>query len=102
MSTDIDIQIDEKIVIELKEPNLYKVIFLNDNATPMEFVVSLLIEFFKHSEETAQDLTIKIHNEGSGVVGVYAYEIAEQKTIEATNICRSNGFPLRIKIEEDV
>lgn len=102
MSTDVDIQIDEKIVIELKEPNLYKVIFLNDDATPMDFVVSLLIEFFKHSEDTARDLTMKIHSEGSGVVGIYTYEIAEQKSTEATNICRSNGFPLRIRIEEDV
>ena len=97
----VDVKIDEKIKIIITEPKKYKVVFLNDNATPMDFVVSLLVEFFKHSEETAIDLTMKIHNEGSGVVGVYTYEIAEQKSTEASNICRSNGFPLKIKLEED-
>jgi ATP-dependent Clp protease adaptor protein ClpS len=98
----VDIQIDEKIKVEIKEPGLYKVIFLNDNKTPMEFVVSLLVELFKHSEDTAHALTLKIHEEGSGVVGVYSYEIAEQKSLEATGLCRDNGFPLRIKVEEEV
>jgi len=102
MSTMVDIQIDEKIKVEIKEPGLYKVIFLNDNKTPMEFVVSLLVELFKHSEDTAHALTLKIHEEGSGVVGVYSYEIAEQKSLEATSLCRDNGFPLRIKVEEEV
>ena len=100
MSTDV--KIDEKIKTDITEPSKYKVVFLNDNSTPMDFVVSLLIEFFKHSNEIAHDLTVKIHNEGSGVVGVYTYEIAEQKSTEATNVCRSNGFPLRIILEEDV
>jgi ATP-dependent Clp protease adaptor protein ClpS len=102
MSTAVDIKIDEKIKVEVKEPGLYKVIFLNDDKTPMEFVVSLLIELFKHSENTAQTLTMKIHEEGSGVVGVYSYEIAEQKSLEATNLCRDNGFPLRIRVEEEL
>ena len=102
MSTAVDIKIDEKIKVEVKEPSLYKVIFLNDDKTPMEFVVSLLIELFKHSENTAQTLTMKIHEEGSGVVGVYSYEIAEQKSLEATSLCRDNGFPLRIKVEEEL
>jgi ATP-dependent Clp protease adaptor protein ClpS len=102
MSTAIDVQIDEKIKVEIKEPKLYKVVFLNDNYTPMEFVVSLIVELFKHSESTAQEITMKIHEEGSGVVGVYTYEIAEQKALEATNLCRENGFPLRIKLEEEV
>ena len=102
MSTAVDIKIDEKIKVEVKEPSLYKVIFLNDDKTPMEFVVSLLIELFKHSENTAHTLTMKIHDEGSGVVGVYSYEIAEQKSLEATSLCRDNGFPLRIRVEEEL
>ena len=102
MSTAVDIKIDEKIKVEVKEPSLYKVIFLNDDKTPMEFVVSLLIELFKHSENTAHTLTMKIHEEGSGVVGVYSYEIAEQKSLEATSLCRDNGFPLRIRVEEEL
>lgn len=102
MSTAIDVKIDEKIKVQVKEPSLYKIIFLNDDHTPMEFVVSLLVELFKHSETTAHTLTMKIHEEGSGVVGVYSYEIAEQKAVEATALCRDNGFPLRIKVEEEV
>lgn len=101
MSTDTDIIIDEKIKINIREPGLYKVVFLNDDKTPMEFVVSLLIELFKHTEKTATDITLQIHEQGSGVVGVYSYEIAEQKALEATSLSRDNGFPLRIKIEED-
>jgi ATP-dependent Clp protease adaptor protein ClpS len=74
---------------------------LNDDKTPMDFVVSLLIEFFKHSEQSANNITVQIHEEGSGVVGIYSYEIAEQKAIEATTLSRDNGFPLRLKVEED-
>lgn len=101
-SVDLDVQIDEKIKKEIKEPGLFKVIFLNDDYTPMDFVVSLIIEIFKHSEEGAISITNQIHQEGSGVVGIYTYEIAEQKSIEATNLSRDNGFPLRIKIEEEI
>ena len=102
MSADVDIILDEKIKVIEKEPSMYKVVFLNDEATPIDFVVSLLIELFKHSDKTAHDITIKIHAEGSGVVGIYTYEIAEQKSLEATSLCRENGFPLRIKVEEDI
>jgi len=102
MSVNLDIKIDEKIKINYKEPGQYKVIFLNDDKTPIDFVVSLLIELFKHTQETAVALTMKIHEEGSGVVGIYTYEIAEQKAVEATNLCRDNGFPLKIKVEENL
>ena len=89
------------VTTDLIEPRKYKVIFFNDDKTPMDFVVSLLVELFKHTRDTAEALTMKIHDEGSGVVGLYIYEIAEQKAIEATTLCRDNGFPLRIKIEEE-
>jgi ATP-dependent Clp protease adaptor protein ClpS len=100
--SETNILLDEKIKITTKDPGKYKVVFLNDDLTPMDFVVSLLTKFFKHSEDVARGITIKIHQEGSGVVGVYSYEIAEQKAVEATVISRDNGFPLRIKVEEDV
>lgn len=101
MSVDTEVVIDEKIKIEVKEPNTYKVIFLNDDYTPMDFVVSLMIDIFKHSEKTAHEITMKIHEEGSGVVGEYHYEVAEQKALEAANLCKQHGFPLQIKIEEN-
>lgn len=92
---------NEKIKIEYKEPSRFKVVFLNDDRTPMDFVVMLLVELFKHSEETAHTLTMKIHEEGSGVVGVYSYEIAEQRQLEVISICRDNGFLLEVKLEEE-
>lgn len=101
MSNDIDIKIEEKIKVEIKEPGLFRVIFFNDDYTPMDFVVSLLIELFKHSEETARTITMKIHEEGSSVVGVYSFEIAEQKMLEAVALSRDNGFPLRVRVEEE-
>lgn len=101
--TDIatEIKIDEKIKETVLEPGLYKVVFMNDNATPMDFVVELLVGIFKHSEKTAQELTMTIHNKGSAVVGVYSYEIAEQKAIETTKVSREHGFPLQVAIEKE-
>jgi ATP-dependent Clp protease adaptor protein ClpS len=94
-------QIDEKIKVGLQPPKLWKVIFLNDDHTPMEFVVELLTTIFKHTEESAKDVTMEIHNTGSAVAGVYTHEIAEQRGIESTHLARSNGFPLQITLEQD-
>ncbi len=101
ISNVMDVAIDEKITQKIDEPTLYKVIFLNDNATPMEFVIDVLVTIFKHSDTTARDITVKIHEEGSAVVGLYTFEIAEQKGVEATNLSRSHGFPLQIKVEKE-
>jgi ATP-dependent Clp protease adaptor protein ClpS len=98
MTTDVDI--DEKIKLDLKEPSDYNVIMINDDATPMEWVMGVLKEIFKHSDANAEALTMKIHTEDSAVVGTYKYEIAEQKSNEATNASRNHGFPLQIKVEE--
>lgn len=97
----IDAVIDEKIKEVIDEPKRYKVIFLNDDQTPIEFVIELLMAIFKHSQDTAKELTLKIHNEGSAVVGVYTWEIAEQRGLEATALSRQNGFPLQVKVDED-
>jgi len=83
------------------EPGKFKVIIFNDDATPMDFVIALLMKIFRHSESAATELTMKVHNQGSAVAGVYVYEIAEQKGMEATNISRQNGFPLVIKVEPE-
>ena len=99
--TDIDIQIDEKIKDLIKEPSRYNVIFLNDDTTPIEWVIELLIRVFKHTQSSAEHLTMEIHNNGSAVVGTYSYEIAEQKTIEATQSSREHGFSLQIKLEAE-
>lgn len=91
----------EKTKIEVRPPSLWKVIFLNDDKTPMEFVIELLTTIFRHNQQSAEDLTLEIHNTGAAVVGVYSYEIAEQKGLEATQVSRSNGFPLQIQVERE-
>lgn len=98
---DLDVKLDEKIKQKISEPKRWKVVFINDNHTPMEFVISVLTEIFKHSQETAKAITMEIHTEGSGIAGVYSFEIAEVKAVEATTLARSNGFPLQIKVEEE-
>ena len=96
-----DVVIDEKIKIKATEPKRWKVILLNDGSTPMEFVVALLMEIFRHTQDSARDIMLQIHETGSGVAGVYSFEIAEAKAVEATNTARTNGHPLQIKLEEE-
>ena len=76
ISNSMDVEIDEKIKIKVTEPNMYKVVFLNDDATPMDFVIEILTGIFRHSTETARDITMEIHDQGSSVVGIYNFEIA--------------------------
>jgi ATP-dependent Clp protease adaptor protein ClpS len=78
---------------------MFKVIYINDDKTPMEFVVSTLIEHFDYTIDSAQDITIAIHETGSAVVAVLPYELAEQKGVEITVAARSEGYPLQIKLE---
>lgn len=98
---DTDVQIDEKIKQKIQEPKRWKVVFLNDDTTPIDFVIGLLLEIFKHNQDTAKAITLEIHNSGSGIAGVYSFEIAEAKAVEATQLARSSGFPLQIKMEEE-
>ena len=96
-----DVVIDEKIKRETKEPSNYNVIMLNDDKTPMEWVIEVLQEVYRHGLKSAQEIMLTIHNEGSAVVGTYKYEIAEQKAIETVNASRNQGFPLTCKVEEE-
>ena len=96
-----EIQIDEKIKQQIQEPKRWKVVLLNDDTTPMDFVIGVLTEIFKHTQETAKEITLEIHSTGSGIAGVYSFEIAEVKAVESTQLARSNGFPLQIKMEEE-
>jgi len=89
------------IDIDTLSPGKYKVVFYNDDVTPMQFVIALLEHTFNHSTDDAKRITMQVHNEGTGIAGVYTYEIAEQKGVEATLISRQNGWPLVIKVEEE-
>jgi ATP-dependent Clp protease adaptor protein ClpS len=88
-----------KTNLDVKEPPMFKIIYINDDKTPMEFVVSTLIEHFDYTIDSAQDITIAIHETGSAVVAVLPYELAEQKGVEITVAARSEGYPLQIKLE---
>jgi ATP-dependent Clp protease adaptor protein ClpS len=94
-------KVKESIDTVILEPSKYKVVLYNDNHTPVEFVIALLMKIFRHSETSAVDITLKVHNEGSGVAGIYSYEVAEQKGIEGTNMAREQGYPLVIKVEPE-
>ena len=87
--------------LEIKEPPMFKVIYLNDNQTTMEFVIETLVDFFNYTPQTAVKITEDIHHEGSAVVAVLPYEVAEQKGIEVTVCARSNNYPLQIKLEPE-
>lgn len=101
MSTNIDTKIKIKPNLAIQEPPMFKVIYLNDELTSMEFVVRSLVDHFNYNSDTAQNITMGIHEQGSAVVAVLPYEIAEQKGIEVTLDARQEGFPLQVKIESE-
>ena len=98
MGTDIQTLTKEKVKID--EPGLYDVIFLNDNVTTQEFVVRVLKQIFNKTQEQADAIMKKIHNDGQGVVGSYVHVVAEQKGIETTLLARQEGMPLQIKVKK--
>ena len=101
--SDIKLNTDNETVTLSKpktaKPPMYKVILLNDDFTPMDFVVQLLVEIFNRTVEEARDITMQIHDNGKGIAGTYGYEIAEQKKQEAVSVTRFNKYPLTIVVE---
>ena len=87
--------------VKVKEPSQYRVIYVNDEVTTMEFVVETLKSIFNYDDSGAEVITMKIHEEGSAVVAVLPYEIAEQKGVEVTLLARNHGFPLAVKLEPE-
>jgi ATP-dependent Clp protease adaptor protein ClpS len=96
-----EIQTRIKPNLELAEPSLYRVVYINDDVTSMEFVVSSLITHFSYEVDDAIAVTEVIHEKGSAIVAVLPYEIAEQRGIEVTMEARRHGYPLQLKIEDD-
>ena len=97
---DIGIKTLTKEKIKLDEPGLYDVIFLNDNITTQEFVIRVLKQIFNKTQEQADTIMKKIHNDGQGIVGSYVHEVAEQKGIETTLLARQENFPLQVKVKK--
>lgn len=85
---------------KLQRPPLYRVILLNDDYTPMEFVVEVLISFFNMSKERATQVMLHVHNRGVGVCGIFSKEIAESKVALVNDYARSNEHPLLCTMEE--
>ena len=100
--TSVVTQKQVQVNTDVKEPNMYKVIYINDNQTSMQFVIESLVGYFDYAEIQAEKITEDIHVQGSAVVAVLPYEIAEQKGIEVTVEARSAGYPLQVKLEEEL
>lgn len=89
----------QAVKTEIAYPNRYRVVIFNDDYTPMEFVIQLLIEIFNKDIESAKDITLSIHEKGKCVAGIYSMEIAEQKVSEAIIMINYHGYPLKIVAE---
>ncbi|MCX7602044.1 MAG: ATP-dependent Clp protease adapter ClpS [Meiothermus sp.] len=84
-----------------RTPAMYKVLLLNDDYTPMDFVVFVLMRFFKKSELEATRIMLQVHHAGVGIAGVYPFEIAETKANQVMELARAEGHPLQCTIEPE-
>jgi ATP-dependent Clp protease adaptor protein ClpS len=84
-----------------KKPSMYKVLMLNDDYTPMEFVVHVLERFFAKGREEATRIMLHVHHRGVGICGVYTYEVAETKVTQVMDFARQHQHPLQCTLEKD-
>jgi len=84
-----------------KKPSLYRVLLLNDDYTPMEFVVEVLVRIFRKSPEDAAGVMLHVHQTGVGMCGVYTYEVAETKVAQVMDAARQSQHPLQCTMEKD-
>jgi ATP-dependent Clp protease adaptor protein ClpS len=84
-----------------KKPSMYRVLLLNDDYTPMEFVVHVLERFFNKSREAATEIMLHVHHRGVGVCGVYTYEVAETKVSQVIDFARRHQHPLQCTMEKE-
>lgn len=92
---------ESEVLPELKEPRKYKVVLLNDDYTPMDFVVDVLKHFFHFSEEIAIQIMLQVHYQGRGVCGVFTRDIAETKVVLVNDYARTNQHPLLCSMEPE-
>jgi ATP-dependent Clp protease adaptor protein ClpS len=84
-----------------KKPSMYKVLILNDDYTPMEFVVHILERFFNKNRQEATDIMLHVHRRGVGVCGIFTYEVAETKVAQVMDFARANEQPLQCTMEKE-
>jgi ATP-dependent Clp protease adaptor protein ClpS len=94
-------EVAERTRVHTRQPPLWKVVLLNDDYTPMEFVVYLLESIFEKSPAEAYRVMMLVHTEGRGLCGVYPFEIAETRAAQTEELARSAGYPLKAVVEED-
>jgi ATP-dependent Clp protease adaptor protein ClpS len=90
----------EESNVRLKGPGKFNVIMLNDDQTPMEFVIQILVNTFSHDSEKATAIMLEVHEKGRGIAGTYMFEVAEQKAHETFSLARNYGYPLTVTVEE--
>ena len=91
--------VEEKI--EIKKPSFYQVLIMNDDYTPMEFVILVLERFFKKSRAEATQIMLHVHQKGMGVCGLYPYDIAETKIVQVMDYAKKNQHPLQCTMEKE-
>ena len=84
-----------------KIPALYRVLMMNDDYTPMEFVIEVLEKFFQKNREAATEVMLHVHQRGVGVCGIYAYDLAETKAMQVMNYARKYEHPLQVQLEKE-
>ena len=99
MANQIEIEIDEQT--QVKEPNKYKVLLLNDDYSTMDFVIEVLVNIFKKTNDEATQIMLIIHQKGKAVCGIYTHEIAATKVAQVRANARKAQFPLKAILEEE-
>ena len=90
-----------KVELDLANPPMYKVILHNDDYTPMDFVIDILVKIFHKNIDEANDIMWRVHEKGRAVCGIYVLEIARTKVYQVKNVAKANGFPLLATMELD-
>jgi ATP-dependent Clp protease adaptor protein ClpS len=100
---DLDESLDTGVIdkAEIKEPSFYKVLLLNDDFTPMDFVTHVLQKFFNKGPEEAKKIMLDVHQAGKGVAGVFSFEVAETKVFLTNNLAKQNKYPLKCTMEKE-
>ena len=98
---DIDGNIKLATKPKTKTPPLYRVLMMNDDYTPMEFVIEVLEKFFQKNREEATQIMLHVHQRGVGVCGIYAYDLAETKAMQVMNYARKYEHPLQVQLEKE-
>lgn len=98
---DLDAGVITRTKVKVKKPSLYRVLILNDDYTPMEFVVNVLERFFQKNQEEATQIMLHVHNTGVGQCGVFTYEVAETKVTQVMDFARKNQHPLQCVMEKN-